>query len=233
MTTFVEMRGNIFASTSEVITITVNCVGIMGAGIALDARYRWPNAANEYATACSMGQISIGKILWACQSKQKVAFFPTKTHWQLPTKIVYIEKGLNTLRTEIIDRSISSLALPHLGCSNGGLSWSDVKPVVVNALSDISELKVELWEFDSNFLDEDFMRFKQHILALSESAGSEWLMCSNSIVKRLRNTLSKSSATNFIQFSSIRGIGEKTIAKVYKAALSSKYPPIQGSFSYE
>lgn len=233
MTNFVEMRGNIFASASEVITITVNCVGIMGAGIALDAQYRWPRAADEYANACAMGQISIGKIFWASPSHQKLAFFPTKTQWQLPTKIIYVEKGLKTLRTEIIDRSISSLALPHLGCSNGGLNWSDVKPIVLNALSEISGLKVELWEFDANFSDEDFVRFKQTFMRLNESVAAEWLMCSKSIVRRLQNTLSESGATNFIQFSSIKGIGKKTIAKVYRAALRSEYPPFQGSFGYE
>jgi len=230
MTEFKGMSGNIFASGSEVIVVTVNCVGVMGAGIALDAKHRWPDIADEYESACLNGRVSIGEIFWAKKKNQQVAFFPTKTHWKLPTEMAYIESGLNALRGEIVNRSISSLALPHLGCSNGGLCWSDVQPVIRAALSDLPKLKVELWEFNSDFVDDDFMRFKKTFLALDNTAAAKWLLCSNATAKRIRVALSRATITNFVQLSSSSGIGKKTIAKVYETALRSHHPPIQGLF---
>lgn len=230
MTKFFDMSGNIFASQSEVIVITVNCVGVMGAGIALDAKHRWPDLAEKYRSACSDGRVSIGKIFWASTKRQKIAFFPTKTHWKLPTEITFIEKGLSALRREIADKSIFSLALPHLGCSNGGLNWSDVQPFVRAGLSNFPKLNVELWEFNSDFVDDDFVRFKNTFLALDDVAAATWLMCSKGTVKRIRSALARATITNFVQISSSSGIGEKTIAKVYEAALRSHQPPIQGSF---
>ena len=227
------MEGNIFASRAEVIVITVNCVGVMGAGIALDAKHRWPDIDAAYVVECAAGRISIGQILWAHSGKQLIALFPTKTHWKLPSKISYLEAGLVTLREAIVHRSIKSLALPHLGCSNGGLDWEDVHPLIVEKLRDIPDLEIELWDFKPNFVDPDFMRFHETFLALDETSASKWLKCSKRTGKKLREIFQGSNVTNFTQLSAISGIGEKTVDRVYQAALRSSFPSVQTVLGYD
>ena len=233
MTSFTATEGNIFASQAEVIVITVNCVGVMGAGIALDTKRRWPEIDTAYVEECSAGRISIGEIFWAHSGKHLIALFPTKTHWKLPSKINYIEAGLATLREAIVNRSIKSVALPRLGCSNGGLNWEDVHPLIVEKLGDISDLKVELWDFKPNFIDQDFVRFRDTFLAVDDTSAGKWLKCSKRTEKKLREILHDSAITNFAQLSMISGIGEKTVEKVYQAALRSSSPSIQTALSYE
>jgi O-acetyl-ADP-ribose deacetylase (regulator of RNase III) len=233
LATFVDLTGNIFSSSAKAIVITVNCEGVMGAGIALDAKNRWPEIYDVYSKRCERNGFHVGEIMWAESESKKVALFPSKKLWRAPSKLSYISDGLDTLRTDIDQMSITSIALPHLGCSNGGLTWSEVKPLIVEKLSTIDGLLVELWKFEQNFVDQDFQEFRQVFLSLNPKDASSWVSFSKSTEKFIRQVLSERKLTNFVQLAEVRGVGKKTLEKIYKAALSDDFPIIQGSLNFD
>lgn len=233
MAKFAELTGNIFSSGAEVVVITVNCEGVMGAGIALDAKNRWPEIYDLYSKRCELNNFHIGDIMWTNSDSRKVALFPSKKLWRAPSKLSYLSDGLDTLRTDIDQLSITSIALPHLGCSNGGLTWSEVKPLIVEKLSRIDELKVELWKFDQNFVDQDFQKFREIFLSLNPKNASNWVNFSKKTENFVRDVLRDNELTNFVQLAAIKGVGKKTLEKIYRAALTKNYPVIQSSLDFE
>lgn len=134
----------------DAIVNTVNCVGVMGKGIALQFKKKWPDNFSEYSKVCKSGKLRPGKVhIYQLEKSSHPLFiinFPTKDHWKEKSKIDYIKDGLNDLIQQIKERSISSIAIPPLGCGNGGLSWTSVKPLIEEAFRQVPEVKVKLFE---------------------------------------------------------------------------------------
>lgn len=125
---------NLFDSPAQVLVNTVNTEGVMGKGIALQFRKTFPKMFEEYQALCEKGQIEIGK-LWVYKSPHKwVLNFPTKKSWRQPSKLEYIDAGLQKFVSEFSDLKMQSIAFPALGCGNGELSWSEVKPLMESHL---------------------------------------------------------------------------------------------------
>ncbi len=142
--------GNLLKSDAEALVNTVNTVGVMGKGIALQFKTLFPYNYKVYRKACREGKLEIGQMLAVKDQSVLngdclVINFPTKTHWRSPSKYEYIDKGLIALRKLIIESKIQSIAIPPLGCGNGGLQWSIVKTKIVEHLSDL-EARVILYE---------------------------------------------------------------------------------------
>jgi len=130
------IKGDMFTSTAQVLVVPVNCVGVAGAGLALQFRKRYPRWYREYCERCFSREIKIGKVDYISLLKPSfeegplgVINFPTKEHWRDYSLIVHIEEGLQSLVRLANLRDIKSIALPRLGCGLGRLSWSDVKPL--------------------------------------------------------------------------------------------------------
>jgi O-acetyl-ADP-ribose deacetylase (regulator of RNase III) len=142
--------GDLLKDGSEAIVNTVNCVGVMGKGIALQFKQRWPQNFKAYADACKRHLIKPGKIFihdmghWA--EPRYIINFPTKMHWRGGSKIEYIESGLRDLIAQMERLGIKSVALPPLGCGNGGLEWSKVQRVIFDAFKTHPDIKVSLFE---------------------------------------------------------------------------------------
>lgn len=129
------VKGNLLESEAEALVNTVNTVGVMGKGIALQFREAFPNNYRVYRDACHHGELQVGQVLITEDSNlvyghKKIVNFPTKTHWKMPSEYSYIEQGLAALRDEIIKRGIRSIAIPPLGSHNGGLDWLRVKRMI-------------------------------------------------------------------------------------------------------
>ena len=229
MATFSDHFGNIFESAAEAIVITVNTVGVMGAGIALEASYRWPHVDASYQEACRSKLIGPGKCQWLTADTKHVVLFPTKIHWRQPSTIQLVRAGMADLHSEISRREITSIAMPHLGCSHGGLSWTSVRPIVVESLETISDLAVELWEFDPRFHDPLFARFREYFTSLSEDSAMSWTSMSRASVRTVTRALEDRNIVNFLLFRQTRGIGRDTANKAYDAARSAASPSIQDS----
>ena len=134
--------GNLLESEAEALVNTVNTVGVMGKGIALQFKNMFPTNFKLYANACKNKELKVGQLLVTEEEallvgKKIIINFPTKTNWRLPSEYQYIESGLAELVKIIKEKQISSIAIPPLGAGNGGLNWSTVKQILEEKLSDI------------------------------------------------------------------------------------------------
>lgn len=129
---------------------TVNTVGVMGKGIALLFKQRFPENFRAYSEACSKGEVRVGRMFVTpgpeLEGPRWIINFPTKKHWRQPTRIEWVRDGLATLVDFIREKGVRSIAIPALGCGNGGLRWSDVRPLIEEAFSDLPEVDVVVFE---------------------------------------------------------------------------------------
>lgn len=127
--------GDLFQSPAHVLVNTVNTVGVMGKGIAKTFKKIYPEMFKEYQQLCERKKITIGK-LWLYKASHKwILNFPTKTTWRQPSRMEYIEKGLETFVASYAERGITSIAFPALGCGNGELNWDkQVRPLMAKYL---------------------------------------------------------------------------------------------------
>ena len=143
------LRGNLFDSDAEALVNTVNTHGVMGKGIALEFKKRFPANYEFYRQACEQGQVQIGKMLvFPTQSLQPqyIINFPTKQHWRGRSKLEYIQRGLQDLVCVVQQQGIRSIALPSLGCGHGGLRWEQVKPLIEQAFASLPDVEVQVYE---------------------------------------------------------------------------------------
>lgn len=131
------IEGNIFDSPAQVIVNTVNTVGVMGKGLALSFKKRYPEMFESYKKSCEKHQLTIGKLMLWYAPDHWLLLFPTKENWRNPSKLEYIEKGLDKFVKTYVDKNITSIAFPKLGCGNGELKWTDVKPLMEKYLKDL------------------------------------------------------------------------------------------------
>lgn len=142
--------GNILAEDAEAIVNTVNCVGVMGRGIALQFKKAFPKNFNAYALACKQGQVKPGHMFvfetGGLSNPKFIINFPTKRHWKGKSRIEDIESGLEDLVRVLKTNKISSIAVPPLGSGLGGLEWRQVRPLIEASLSNIEGLDVIIYE---------------------------------------------------------------------------------------
>ena len=142
--------GNLLEADAEALVNTVNCVGFMGKGIALQFKQAFPENFKFYERACEREEVRPGKMLvyetGTMHLPRFIINFPTKRHWRGKSRIEDIEAGLVALVEEINARGIRSIAVPPLGCGNGGLEWSHVRPRIVRALEAVPDVRVLLFE---------------------------------------------------------------------------------------
>lgn len=128
------VKANVFSIKAQVVVNTVNCVGVMGAGVAKTYKELYPSAFLAYKRACHSGKMEIGKILAQNLPDGKIGLcVPTKIHWKNPSEIDWIIIAIYRIKTFCIDYKIKSIAVPPLGCGNGGLNFEkDVKPLMMD-----------------------------------------------------------------------------------------------------
>jgi O-acetyl-ADP-ribose deacetylase (regulator of RNase III)/uncharacterized protein YwgA len=140
--------GDMFKERADALVNTVNSVGVMGKGVALEFKRRWPENFEVYRKACAANEVAPGKMLvfdrggLVTDGPRYLVNFPTKTHWRSKSKLSYVEEGLDDLARVIRDYSISSLVMPPPGCGNGGLDWADVKPLIEKKLGQLPDVEV-------------------------------------------------------------------------------------------
>ena len=144
-----ETRGNLIEADAEALVNTVNTVGVMGKGIALQFKRAFPEAYEQYRRACERGEVRPGRIhvvdLGEFARPRYVLNFPTKRHWRAKSKLDDIHAGLVALVDEVSRRGIRSVAVPPLGCGNGGLRWRDVRPLIEAAFAALPSVDVLLF----------------------------------------------------------------------------------------
>lgn len=132
---FKALIGDMFASRAQTLVNTVNCVGVMGKGVAEQFKLRFPAMFKDYRTRSDRKAVRLGEPYLYCDSSgARIVNFPTKDHWRSPSRLADIERGLDYLAAHAADWGITSMALPPLGCGNGGLEWSEVGPLIYQKL---------------------------------------------------------------------------------------------------
>lgn len=143
-------RGNLLDADAEALVNTVNCVGVMGKGIALQFKQAFPENYEEYRKACKAEQLSPGSVLVHSTglfgNPRYIINFPTKKHWRGNSRIEDITSGLHALLDAILRLEIKSVAVPPLGCGYGGLRWTDVRPLIERAFESRPEVRVLVFE---------------------------------------------------------------------------------------
>ncbi len=142
-------EGDLLKAETEAIINTVNCVGVMGKGIALQFKQAFPANYEAYRRACEAGEVRLGEMFvfdtGSMIFPRYIINFPTKDHWKTHSKLIDVAKGLNDLRRVLVERDIKSVAVPPLGCGNGGLDWNEVEPLICEKLGDIKGVEVQLF----------------------------------------------------------------------------------------
>lgn len=142
-------EGNLLEAPVEALVNTVNCVGYMGKGIALQFKQAFPANFRSYEVACKSGAVTPGRMLvhdhGMLIQPRYIINFPTKRHWRGKSLMEDIDAGLRTLVEEVRSRGIRSIAIPPLGCGLGGLDWDEVHPRIEAAFADLPEVDVHLY----------------------------------------------------------------------------------------
>jgi O-acetyl-ADP-ribose deacetylase (regulator of RNase III) len=154
------MTGDILQSDAEALVNPVNCVGVMGKGLALEFKRAFPQNFESYRSACSDGLVRLGRVhVFATKTAslryiiktgrlmnpRYIVNFPTKHHWRDKSRISDIESGLCSLVDEVRCLGVMSIAIPPIGCGLGGLNWSVVRPMIEHMFSRLPEVRVVLY----------------------------------------------------------------------------------------
>ncbi|MEF8848816.1 MAG: macro domain-containing protein [Candidatus Thermoplasmatota archaeon] len=185
--------GNIFDSNAETLVNTVNCVGVMGKGIAKKFKKRYPDMYKQYKKKCERNEVKIGEpYLYKTLKGPRIILFPTKVHWRQNAKYKDIIKGLDIFRNKYKKWGIKSVAFPPLGCGNGGLDWSYIGPIMYGKLNDL-DIDIELYApygTEKHQITEEFLNKKININKIKNNLRlkikPEWIVILE-IIRNLRN----------------------------------------------
>lgn len=220
------IEGNIFTTECQTIVNTVNCFGIMGAGIALECRFRYPEMFLRYKELCDKKLLDIGK-LYLYSSKQRwILNFPTKNHWKLPTKPEYLEKGLIKFKETYKEKGITSIAFPLLGAQNGGLTKEQSLSLIEKHIKGL-DIPVEVYQYQENAPDDLYKLFSDSFLSLDNASLKKLTKLTNDKVNKIKDIIELENLSNMGQLSNIRGIGESTVIKCFNYAMKPEIKDIQ------
>ncbi len=142
--------GNILTEETDALVNTVNCVGVMGRGIALKFKKSFPENFKAYEAACRQGDVEPGRMFvyrtGSLTPPRFIINFPTKRHWRGKSRLEDIRAGLSALVEEIRVRGIESVAIPPLGSGLGGLRWDHVRPLIAEAVEPLTDVRVVIFE---------------------------------------------------------------------------------------
>lgn len=144
-----EAKGNLLTAPVEALVNTVNTEGVMGKGIALQFKNAFPAMFKAYTAAAKRGEVKLGQMhVWpthALDGARYVINFPTKAHWRAKSRLADIESGLEDLTRVVREFGITSIAVPPLGCGNGGLNWTEVEPRIRAAFDALPDVDVQVY----------------------------------------------------------------------------------------
>jgi len=210
----IEKTGNIFTTQCQTIVNTINCVGVMGTGIAYEFRLREPAMFKKYQLLCAQKQIDIG-VLWIYRtSKQNILNFPTKYNWKFPSKKEYLHKGLQKFLDTYKQKNITSIAFPLLGADKGGIDSKESLSIMTHYLSQCN-IPVEIWHFNPMAQDDLYQSFKSIFQEIDDVTIKTDTKIRIDIVKKIRTALDDSTINSLSGLLRVKGVGDKTLEKLF------------------
>jgi O-acetyl-ADP-ribose deacetylase (regulator of RNase III) len=216
----IEKRGNIFTTKAQTIVNTINCVGVMGAGIAYEFRLRHKDMFERYVELCEKKQIDIGKLWIYKDSDRKILNFPTKYDWKYPTKEKYLHLGLQKFIDSYQKRGIESVAFPLLGAQKGGLNEEKSLEIMHSYLSKC-DIDVEIWHFDPMAKDDLFEKFVAILQEYDLSTLKKESGVGLAILKKIVDAVKLEHINSMSSLLQIKGVGDKTIEKLFEFVMKS------------
>ena len=207
--------GNIFTTQCQTIVNTVNCVGVMGAGIAFEFKLRLPEMFNRYTELCSKKALDIGKLWLYRDSTPWVLNFPTKRHWKMPSRESYLHAGLEKFTSSHQLCGIKSIAFPLLGASKGGISPDKSLDIMINHLAKC-EIPVEIYRHDPMADDDLFQAFRKNLLETDHNQLKADMGIRSDRLKLLIDAVSCGEYRQMNQLIQVPGIGQSTLEKAFK-----------------
>ncbi len=214
-------RGNIFSSKCETIVNTVNCMGVMGAGIAYEFKLRHPDMFKKYKKLCDNNLIDIGKLsIYQVDNSnstyQKILNFPTKKSWKYPSKIEYLENGLKKFVDTYNEKSIKSIAFPLLGAGKGGIPSEHSLDIMQRYLSKC-DIDIEIWYFDEEAEDNIYKEFKNKFLNLDSNSIKQLLKLRIDLIEKIKSALlTRDDIHSIGQLKRVQGVGDTALEKSYQ-----------------
>lgn len=216
-------KGNIFNSKAQTIVNTVNCVGVMGKGIALVFKLRYPKMFDEYVSLCKRHLISPGK-LWIYKGEPDAPWvlnFPTKFHWKYPSKIEYVESGLQKFVDTYEEKGITSIAFPMLGTHNGGLDKDEVQVLMEKYLNKC-DIPIEIYDYDPSAPDDLFDKFKIKWNNIPKGQLRDIIgIRTQKQVDTIDRVVNSDGITSMISLIEYPGIGLATMQKCFKLVMAA------------
>ena len=215
------IHGNLFNSKAQTIVNTVNCVGVMGKGIALVFKLRYPKMFDLYQDLCRQGLMDVGK-LWLYKGepdKPWVLNFPTKTHWKLPSEYRYLEMGLQKFLDTYKEKGITSIAFPLLGANNGGLDKEKVIKIMTTYLSQC-DIPVEIYEYVPQASDDIFKIFREKWNSVAPNLKrKEFGIRTQKQVDTIEYAINHDNIQSLISLVDYPGIGITTLEKCFRLVM--------------
>jgi O-acetyl-ADP-ribose deacetylase (regulator of RNase III) len=213
------LTGNIFTSKLQTLVNTVNCVGVMGAGIALECRLRYPEMFDSYVRLCDERKVEIG-LLWVYRSPDRwILNFPTKMHWKYPSKPEYLHLGLEKFVATYRDRGIESIAFPLLGADRGGISQEISLDIMISHLDKV-DLEVEIYKYDPAAVDDLYEITKKWLLSQNIDRICDVTKLRRNFVSKVVDAMQTHEICQLNQLAKVDGIGVKTLEKIFGLARS-------------
>ena len=214
MSNLTVIKGNLFTSKAQTLVNTVNTVGVMGAGVALEFRLRFPDMYQKYVELCKRKQIEIGK-LWIYKSSEKwILNFPTKDDWKEDSKIEYLEKGLEKFVATYKEKGITAVAFPVLGSRNGKIPEKKSLEIMKEYLSKC-DIPVEIYRFEPNAPDELYDKLKNKFYGLSLNEIRIKTDIQKQYAEKLLDAFGDKKIKSVARLITLEGIGKKTLEKVF------------------
>jgi O-acetyl-ADP-ribose deacetylase (regulator of RNase III) len=210
------IEGNIFNSRMQTLVNTVNCEGVMGAGLALECRLRYPQMYDRYQTFCAEGTFKPGKLSLYKGHDRWLLNFPTKLQWRQPSEVKYLEQGLRKFAESWQKLAITGIAFPLLGTDKGGLPEKRVIVLMTDYLTPIAaHIPVEIYRYRADAEDDLFSQFRQRLQQISLPELAEATEIQKHRLERLMAAVSQGEVCQINQLANIQGIGLKTLEKVF------------------
>ena len=219
-----EIQGNIFDTSCDVIVNTVNCMGVMGKGIALEVKNRFPEVYYAYKQKCRNKEIRIGKLFLWRGSNPWILNFPTKFHWKYPSKLKFIEAGLDDFIKNYKKWGIKHIAFPRLGAESGKLDWEEVRTIIYNKLASLPDLYIEIYQYAPlaiSFHDEIYLKLvdrTRNLITIDDYVKKIGIPKKQAAI--LKNILSENTIKSMRELQMTKWLGKKSVEKIYNFARS-------------
>lgn len=226
--------GNIFTTKAQTLVNTVNCVGVMGAGIALECRLRYPDMHDQYVSLCERRMIDVGS-LWLYKSTDRwILNFPTKRHWKDPSREEYLHAGLRKFMQTYEEKQIESIAFPLLGAQHGGLDRDRSQELMESYLLKC-KIPVEIYRYDPMAPDDLYDRFRELLLGMSAEEIKEETGLRSDYLRKVLDALHNPHICQLNRLASLDGIGVKTLEKAFafaRARILGRGHPVQQTLGF-